>query len=145
MTAPPSPYSTWAAFYRSLQNTWQFEDGAGVNYDGTLYPWEFVRKMVREEAGQPEPFDKFITSKSFSVEEGNLEIKYENDFDTGNIRLRITGYFTPRKYLTGETWMTESYDSQAATERRFRTFGQQEAEYMARHLLSTYSLATDNY
>lgn len=116
-----------------------------MHYDGNLYDWHFLKQKVSEEAGRPAPYDTSITSKSFDLEEGKLEIRYEQDFDSGKMRLRITGFFSPRKYLTGETWIVEAYDSQAATDRRFRTFGQQEAEYMGRHLLSTYSLATDNY
>jgi hypothetical protein len=138
MQAPPPPFSTWKAFYDSAYDG--FDEGSGIRYDGTLYSWQTLRKLVTIEAGLPEPFDESVTSLSFSCNEGELVIKYEQDWNSGKMWLRITGYPTVTSRGYSEIWVMEAYESSLATNRRFRTFDQEQADYMMRRLIQLHSI-----
>ena len=145
MVTVPAPYTSWKAFYEAMKETFVYDEGPGPTYDGTRFTWDLLKQMVREETGQHAPYDSSETSRKFDFEEGRLEISFRQTYDSPERRLRITGYFTPGKYRTGETWVEEIYESQEAMERRFRAFDKYHAEYMMRQLLYAYSNGPDNY
>jgi len=139
LQSPPPHYSSWKAFYNEVNDG--FQENAGIQYEGVLYPWQTIKKFVALEAGLPEPFDESVRNLSFDCKEGQLEIKYEQDWDSGKISLRITGYLIATSRSSSEIWVRESYESSLATDRRFRTFDQEQANYMMKRLIHLHSIA----
>jgi hypothetical protein len=73
-------------------------------------------QMVVEEAGQHAPASQALV-KTFDFSEGKLEIKRGAEVShIGNL-LKITGFFKPGRYKTGEYWITEELESAEAADR----------------------------
>jgi hypothetical protein len=142
MISVPEPFKTWFDFNRTLRSSFEYDDTKGPTYDGVRYTWAYITQMVVEEAGQHAP-PSAGNKKTFDFSEGKLEI--ERGVTLGGGVLKITGFFEPGKYKTGECWILEELGSEEAANKWFQSFDKHHAEYMMRRLLFSYSETPDNY
>lgn len=144
MISAPEPFKTWFDFNRTLRNSFEYDATEGPTHNGTRFTWAYITQMVVEEAGQHAPASRG-NIKDFDFPEGKLEIRRGAEVSHNGKLLKITGFFEPGRYKTGEYWITEEFESSEAANRWFNSFDKHHAEYMMRRLLFSYSESPDNY